>query len=125
MTNPTPLEARKLELRSLIEARAKATQGEWSGDGSGLGHCVDNELYVFDDFFDYVNTEFTSHDMHFIALAANQAARIVEDLLLALDALEKTKAILISEFGPSGYEVNFVTLEDTLTKLTRSQNEEE
>lgn len=95
---PVPLEQRKLDLKSFIEARAKATQGEWKTRGDI--YVYSDAIMVADNNDDSailrargvgggMSKEQQRNNIRFVVLAANQAARIAEDLIVAIEGYQK------------------------------------
>lgn len=107
----TPLESLKLEIREFIEAREACTdnwklkeiyQGEWFGS---------TNIQIGGD------QEFYKEEARFVELAANKSALLAQHLLIALEALEETKKLLVSEYGPRIFEVNFECIDQALDKI--------
>lgn len=74
------------ELKAFREARAKATPGQWVGNSyvvmSGPGHVAT----VYDG--EYIENLNADNDAAFIALAANEASTIAQQLEIALKFIE-------------------------------------
>lgn len=88
------IEKRKAELREYIEARAKATKGEWEFNASLY---TDARIWIKEkDCALFIKAEKPMYgtlkeNADFIALAANESARIAEQLLECIEVLEKYK----------------------------------
>lgn len=101
MSNSTPLQQRKDELKAFIQARNKATMSlafydvhaDWVREIDFLPHGKLGKIIC--DLKDStgvnrdLESESTCANGDFIALAFNQAAQIAEDLIIAIEALEK------------------------------------
>ena len=88
----TPIEKRKAELREYIEARAKATQGEYGlmklrHDLSSCLHCIHQDR-PGDLCLHCIENQRISD---FICKAANESSRIAEQLLECIEALNEIK----------------------------------
>lgn len=94
----TPIDKRKAELREYIEARARATQGEWGKGCIQEKHETTSNLGDFQAVYHACGPkiEFTSNegydkviaDADFISKAANESTLIAEQLLECIVFIE-------------------------------------
>lgn len=99
-----PIDKRKAELREYIEARAKATQEQWRPNWSPsfwteYGYCSYGTGPLKKQHPNISEIDGARIDAEFIAKAANESARIAEQLLECIEALEKVK----QEYWNRGY----------------------
>lgn len=89
----TFLETRKAQLREYIEARAKATQGEWKVDsehGQDVFANGEGRVLSSDPRWNYAPGKISCYNnLKFAALAANESAKIAEQLLECIERWEK------------------------------------
>ena len=90
----TPLETRKAQLREYIEARQKATQGEWKSIEFRNSHAVvqTTSYEIFEDGSSCIE------DARFVAKAANESALIAKQLLECIETLEEIAKFKNSDF---------------------------
>jgi len=87
------------KIQALIDAREKATQGEWKRLEDGDQHRIEvessprittDQICKLTYFYD--NKEYMARqNFEFIVLAANQSADMARDLLRAIEVIEKYK----------------------------------
>lgn len=90
----TTLSLRKQQLEEFIKAREAASHGKWRvgyPDKSGRYDEEEQSFCLTKSHMSLFSAKYSENefDSYFICLAANQSAQMAEDLLCALEALDK------------------------------------